>query len=239
MINPEIKILYEDDSLLVVDKPAGIVVFPEGNTKEKTLIDLLLDRYPYLKNSGEKPRYGIAHRLDRDTSGILLVAKNDKIFSFLKEQFKKRSVEKKYLALIIGHLSKKEGIIETLIGRSQKNRKKQSVYLPNEPKSEGKRKAITFYKLLKSFDNYDLVEAKPKTGRKHQIRTHFAYIGHPIAGDRIYAFKNQPLLRGLNRQFLHASYLKIKLLNGKIKEFSSSLPKNLKETLDSLESKPS
>jgi 23S rRNA pseudouridine1911/1915/1917 synthase len=190
-----------------------------------------LEKYPYLENAGEKPRYGIAHRLDKDTSGVLLVAKNNEAFELLQKQFKERAVEKKYLLLVAGHLENKEGIIDTLVGRSPGNRKKQATYLPHGPESKGKRRAITSYKVLKKFGNYDLVEAKPKTGRKHQIRVHFAHINHPIAGDKIYSFKNQLCPEGLQRQFLHASYIKIKLPSGKIKELNSELPEDLKSAL--------
>lgn len=242
MLNRKIKIIYEDEDLLAIDKPAGIVVFHEDETKEKTscgeqgrtIIDYFIEKFPYLKNAGETPRYGIVHRLDKDTSGILLVAKNDKTLEFLQKQFKERKVEKKYIALLVGHLKNNEGIIETLIGRSPGDRRKQKVYLPQEPNSQGKRKAITKYKVLQKFENYDLIEIEPKTGRKHQIRAHLAYLGHPVAGDKLYGFKNQLCPKGLERQFLHASYLKIKLLNGRSKEFQSKLPKDLKEILNNL-----
>jgi 23S rRNA pseudouridine1911/1915/1917 synthase len=227
----EFDILYEDGNVLVIDKPAGIVVFPEGKTTEKTLIDYLLENFPYLRNAGEPPRYGIAHRLDKDTSGILLVAKNSKTLKFLQKQFKEGEVEKKYLALVTGNIKTEGGRIETLIGRSPKDRKKQKVYLANEPGSEGKRKAITEYKVLEKFKNYTLIEALPKTGRKHQIRVHLAHLSHPIVGDKMYGFKNQPLPEGLKRQFLHASYLRIELPDGGRKEFKSGLPNDLKTCL--------
>ena len=138
---------------------------------------------------------------------------------------------------MVGHLENKEGVIDTLIGRSPANRKKQKIYLPNEPKSEGKRNTVTFYKVLKKFRNYDLVEAKPKTGRKHQIRAHFAYLSHPIAGDKVYGFKNQLCPKELKRQFLHASHIKIKFTDGKIKEIMSELPEDLEKTLKTLNDK--
>ncbi len=213
MENSKFKVIYEDEDLLVIDKPAGVV-------------------------ADDIPRR--VHRLDKDTSGVLLVAKNDKTLEFLQKQFKEGKVEKKYLALVVGHLKAEKGEIETLIGRSPKDRRKQKVYLPNEPGAEGKRKAITRYKLLQRFKNYDLVEAELLTGRKHQIRTHFAYLGHPIAGDKLYGFKGQIYPKGLKRQFLHAKYLKIKLPNNQIKstvytqEFKSELPQDLKETLNNL-----
>jgi 23S rRNA pseudouridine1911/1915/1917 synthase len=233
----ELKILYEDENALVINKPAGIVVFPEGPTTEKTLIDYLLERFPNLKNVGKLPRYGIIHRLDKDTSGILLIAKNDKALEFFQKQFKERKVVKKYLALVVGNIKENQGRIETLIGRSPKNRKKQRVYLPFEPlvKEKKLREAITEYKVLERFNDYTLIEAIPKTGRKHQLRVHFSNLGHPIAGDRIYGFKNQPSPKNLNRLFLHSHYLKIKLPKGGEIEIESALPKDLKRVLENLE----
>ena len=162
MPNEKFKVIYENNDLLVIDKPAGMVV-------------------------DDIPRR--VHRLDKDTSGILLIAKNDQALEFFQKQFKERRVEKKYIALIVGHLKTKQGIIETLIGRSPKDRRKQKVFLAGEPDSQGKREAVTKYKVLKRLKNFDLVEITPKTGRKHQIRCHFAYLGHPIVGDKMYGFK--------------------------------------------------
>lgn len=232
----EWKIIYEDKNLMILEKPAGKVVFAEKKTGSKTLIDLLLEKFPYLKKAGKPPRYGTIHRLDKETSGILLVAKNEKTLAFFQKQFETRKVIKKYIALVSGILRENFGRIETLIGRSQRDHLKQKVYFPFEPKSEGKRKAITEYRVLKRFKRYTLVEVIPKTGRKHQIRVHFSYLGHPIVGDQIYGFKNQILPQRLKRHFLHASYLKIKLSEGKEVEFKSDLPKDLKEVLKSLES---
>ena len=203
----ELNILYEDEDLSVIDKPAGV----NCDDFEKRV-----------------------HRLDKNTSGILLVAKNDKALEFLQKQFKEREVKKKYLALVAGNLKKEEGVIETLIGRSPGDRRKQKVYLPGEPNAQEKRKAVTEYKVLQRFENYTLIKVEPKTGRKHQIRTHLAYLGHPIAGDKLYGFKNQPRPERLKRQFLHASYLKVKLPNGKTKEFKSELPNELKLCLQNL-----
>ena len=207
MQKSKVKIIYEDDNLLVIDKPAGVV-------------------------ADEIPRR--IHRLDKDTSGILLVAKNDKALEFLQKQFKEREVKKKYLALVAGNLKKEEGVIETLIGRSPGDRRKQKVYLPGEPNSQGKRKAVTEYKVLQRFENYTLIEVEPRTGRKHQIRTHLAYFSHPIAGDKLYGFKGQICPKELKRHFLHASYLKIKLPSGKIKIFKSNLPEDLKKVLNQI-----
>jgi len=239
-----LKIIYEDNDLLVIDKPAGIVVFNEGSTEstrsglvDKTVIDYLIEQKPELKNVGETPRYGIAHRLDKDTSGILLVAKSAENLIFFQNQFKNREVGKKYTALVTGVIKNDKGVIETLIGRSPKDPRKQKAYLPEDPKTENKRLAITEYKVLRRFKNYTLLEAKIKTGRKHQIRCHLAYLHHPIAGDKMYGFKNSSIPTGLDRQFLHAGYLKITLPNGEIKEFNSELPEELNNVLKILNTK--
>jgi 23S rRNA pseudouridine1911/1915/1917 synthase len=195
------KVIYEDEDVKVLDKPAG------------TVID-------------DIPRR--VHRLDKDTSVVFLVAKNDKALDFLQKQFQERKVEKKYLALVTGHLKNKQGVIETLLGRSPQDRRRQKVFLTGEPKTQGKRKAVTRYKALQKLKDYDLIEAEPKTGRKHQIRVHLSYLGHPVAGDKMYGFKGQPCPKGLKRQFLHAASLKIKLPSGQTKKFQSELPKDLK-----------
>jgi len=230
----DFNIIYEDENILVIDKPAGITVFPEEPTDEKTLIDYLLEKFPYTKDAGQAPRHGIAHRLDKDTSGIILVAKNNKTLDFLQAQFQEGKIVKKYIALIAGHLKTDKGKIETLIGRSPKDRRKQKTYLSNDPNIAGKRKALSEYRLLQRFENYDLIEVEPKSGRKHQIRAHLTHLNHPIAGDKLYGFKNQPCPDGLKRQFLHASYIKITLPNGEKKEFESDLSKDLKEILKEL-----
>jgi len=221
------KRIYEDENLIAIDKPAGIVVYPN-------LIKELFKKFPYLKNVGRAPRYGIVHRLDKETSGILLIAKNNKALDFFQSQFKARQVEKKYLALVVGEIRENQGIIKTLIGRSKKDGKKQKIYLPGSPDSKGKRKAITQYRVLEKFKDYTLIEVQIKTGRKHQIRIHFAGILHPVAGDKVYGFKNQPKPKGLERQFLHANYLKITLPSGEIKEFKSRLPDELEKVLKNL-----
>jgi len=195
------RIIYEDDDLLVYDKPAGI-------------------------NCDDFPKR--VHRLDKDTSGIFLVAKNEEALNFLQKQFKERKVEKKYISLVGGHLKNQTGEIKTLLGRSPNDRRKQKIFMPQEPDAENKREAETHYKVLQRFKDYDLIEAEPKTGRKHQIRVHLAHLGHPIAGDKLYGFKGQPVPSSLKRQFLHASFLKIKLPNNQIKEFKSELPEELK-----------
>lgn len=204
----EEKIIYEDKDLVVIEKPPK-------------------------KNSDDFPKR--IHRLDKDASGILLVAKNQKALEFFQKQFKERKVKKEYLVLVWGHLNQKEGQIKTLIGRDPKNKLKQKVYLPFEPKSENKREAITEYKILKRYKDYDLLKVRTLTGRKHQIRVHFCWLGHPIAGEKIYRFKNQKDPASLKRLFLHASCLKIKMPDGKTKIFRSELPSDLKKVLKNLE----
>jgi len=218
-----IKILYENNDVLVVDKPAGIVVIPD-------LIDELIKKYPELKSVGETPRYGIVHRLDKDTSGILLVAKSTKGLIFLQKEFINRRVEKKYITLAEGEIKEEFGEIKNFIARSKKDFRKQAV------SSDG-REAITEFKVLKRFEDYTFLEVQIKTGRRHQIRCHLSFLKHPIVGDKLYSFKNSKIPEGLTRQFLHASYLKIQLPNGKTEEFKSDLPEELNKILENLKEK--
>lgn len=231
----QLAIIYQDENIVVVDKPAGISVFPEGGGQGKTAIDLLSQQFPKLHFVGKAPRYGIVHRLDKDTSGVLLVAKNERTLQLLQKQFMEGEVEKKYLALVVGNVKKENGIVETFLGRSPKDRRRQKVYREGEPAGKAQlRRAITEYKVLRRFKNFALLEIVTHTGRKHQIRTHMAYLHHPIAGDKLYGFKNQPHPPGLKRQFLHAISLSITLPEGKRKTFSSPLPKDLKMVLSQL-----
>ncbi|MBX4201200.1 RluA family pseudouridine synthase [Candidatus Parcubacteria bacterium] len=229
----DIEVIYQDEDVMVVEKPAGVVVFPEGQTTENTLIDALILEYPELKNAGEAPRYGVVHRLDKGTSGLLLVAKTPEALIFLQKQFKNRTVEKKYKALASGQIKEHWGTIHTLIGRAKNDPRKQKAY-PLDQELPGLREAITQYNVLERFDEYTLIDVQIKTGRKHQIRCHLAYIRHPVAGDGLYGFKDSPTPEGLERQFLHASYLKIETPSGQIKEFNSDLPEDLKSILITL-----
>ncbi len=239
----EIKIIYEDNDVLVVDKPAGIVVFCETPAEALAkagsqiyLIDELIKQHSKLTQVGEAPRYGIVHRLDKDTSGILLVAKSNESLIFLQNQFINRALEKKYVCLVEGTIKEDKGEIKTLIGRAPGDKRKQKAYPLNET-GLGKREAITEYKVIKRYEKYTLLEVEIKTGRRHQIRCHFSYLQHPIAGDKLYGFKNSPIPDGLTRQFLHAAELKIKLPNGEIKEFKSELPKELQGVIKNLKNK--
>lgn len=233
-----LKILYEDDSLLVIDKPPGISVWKEGVRQSETIADLLMGQFPELEKLGETRRYGIVHRLDKDTSGILLVAKTKELFDFLQEQFRKRDVEKRYICLVEGNVKSDQGVIDTFLGRSPADRRKQKAY-PLKEQAKGQRQAKTEYRVLQKFQDasggwYTLLETTPKTGRKHQIRAHMVYLNTPIAGDRLYGFKNQRIPEGLARQFLHASYIKIPMPEGARKEFSSQLPEDLQNILEQL-----
>ena len=209
-----LNILFENATLQVVDKPAGIDI--------EEVQEMLL--------KGFSP----AHRLDKDTSGVLLIAKTKDALEFLQAQFKARKIQKTYLCLVEGSLEQQEGEIVTLLGRSPNDRRKQKVFLPGEPGSERKREASSQYRVLKHYQGYTFLEVKPKTGRKHQIRVHLSYLGHPIAGDRLYGFKNQQVPKGLKRQFLHAHSLRLTMPSGKVKEFTSELPADLNTVLEKI-----
>nr|MBC7245057.1 RluA family pseudouridine synthase [Chloroflexota bacterium] len=220
-------IVYEDADIVVVDKPAGMVVHPAHSHRSGTLVNALLAHCPDLGGIGGELRPGIVHRLDKDTSGLLVVAKNDAAYRHLQHQFKQRLVHKTYLALTEGILEAAHGVIEAPIGRDPQQRKRMAV-LPR-----GGREARTEYRALEYFAQHTLVEAEPITGRTHQIRIHFAFIGHPVAGDRVYGFRKQRL--PLPRQFLHAARLAFTLpASGQPIEFSSPLPDDLAAVLDIL-----
>ena len=225
----KIEIVFQNDNLLVVDKPAGLPVYEQEG--KNSLMEKLVQQEPDLSKVGHSPRYGLVHRLDKETSGLILVAKNNKALEFFQKQFQARTAKKKYLALVDGHLCPKEESINTLIGRSKQDFRKQKVFLPLEPKVGRARKAITDYKVLKEYPHCSLIEVSPQTGRKHQIRVHLAWKHHPIIGDEKYGFKGQFKVKCLRRLFLHAFYLKVKLMNGEEKEFSLPLPEDLKKVL--------
>jgi len=207
-----IPIVYENKDLLAVNKPAGILVHPIKNEK-----NTLIDQFPNTK---------LVHRLDRDTSGLLLLAKNKNTYNWLKNQFKNRKVIKKYLALVQGNPKQKAGIITKSISRSKKRGRIQTTAPIGK-----KRTAVTRYKVLKNYKKYSLLEVSPKTGRTHQIRVHLASIGHPVVGDEKYKFKRQTCPPELDRQFLHASYLKFKTPKGKTIKLESKLPEKLAKIL--------
>jgi 23S rRNA pseudouridine1911/1915/1917 synthase len=228
-----LEIVYEDQVLLVVDKPAGMVVHPAPGHSGGTLVNALLAHCPELA-AGEDDRPGIVHRLDRDTSGLILVAKNEKARRALQRQFKERQVHKAYVALLDGHLYPAWGRIEAAVGRDPHHRQRMSV-------QTGGREATTEYHVLEQFahqvgpaaGDYTLVEAEPHTGRTHQIRVHFASIGHPVVGDGVYGRRRTSL--PVSRQFLHARRLGFKHPStGQRLELEAPLPEELAALLDLL-----
>ncbi len=223
-LSPEaipLNIIYEDDDLLVINKPAGLTVHPAPGHPSHTLVNALLSHFPALADVGDSLRPGIVHRLDKDTSGVMLVAKNRAAQLNLSDQFKAHSVSKAYLVLVKGRLTPEEGIIEAAIGRDPRNRKRMAVV------AEG-REARTEYRVVKYLGNYTLLEVMPETGRTHQIRVHLSAIGFPVVGDKVYGVKSAHL----SRQFMHASHLGFKSpSSGEYVEFTSELPPDLEQAL--------
>ncbi|MDF1498184.1 MAG: RluA family pseudouridine synthase [Patescibacteria group bacterium] len=230
---PEIKIIYEDDNVIVIDKPAGILSQKASSSKTPCITDFLIKYFPKIEKVGEnEQRYGIVHRLDKDTSGVMIVAKNNESFEFLKEQFKNRKTQKKYITLVYGIVAPKEGTINLKIGRSKTNPLMQTVIDSKKKEDIKSREAITNYKTIESFKNYSLLEVSPKTGRMHQIRVHLKSLGFPVVGDKKYFFKKYRNSKiEPERQFLHANKLKISLIDGNVSTFESKLPKDLKNFL--------
>ncbi len=222
----EPKIIFEDDCLLVVDKPAGMVVNRAKTVKGKTLQDWLEKNFQFSIFNFQKCRSGIVHRLDKETSGLLLIAKTQKAFDNLQKQFKQRRVKKKYLALAHGKLASQKGEIVLPIGRMKKDREKFGIEV------EG-RKARTKYKMLKYYDALSLVELMPSTGRTHQLRVHLSFLGHPIVSDLKYGGKRAKKDRSwCPRLFLHAAYLGFYHPgDGRFCEFTTSLPSKLKNVI--------
>lgn len=229
-MNNDIVIIHEDKDFLALAKPAGIAVHGGKSVRGETLVDWLIAKYPEVKRVGDDPttRPGIVHRLDKETSGVMVVARNQKTFEVLKQLFKARQVRKTYLALVVG-APKKSGVIDAAIGRQIRNPLKRGVGRG----IRAERAAITRYRVLENFSGFSLVEVKPETGRMHQIRVHFASIGHPIASDRIYGGA-RALAPGLERQFLHAASLSFSYPEGRRWQFEASLPEELDAVLKSL-----
>lgn len=245
-VRPEaipLDIVYEDADLVVVNKPAGMVVHPAYGHQTGTLVNAILAHCPEIADVGDTLRSGIVHRLDKDTSGLIIVAKNDVARQHLQRQFKRREVKKVYLALLEGHLEPSQGLIEAPIGRDSRRRKRMAVVRAEK----GGREARTEYRVTEYFALqgsgmsrlYTLVEAEPVTGRTHQVRVHFAFIGHPLVGDSVYGRRRQRLadygLPPLGRQFLHAQSLGLRLpRSNQYVEFRAELPPDLREVLGKL-----
>jgi len=200
-IRPEpipLEVVYEDEGLLAVNKPAGMVVHPAAGHSSGTLVNALLAYSPQVADVGGLERAGIVHRLDKDTSGLLLVAKDPETHAALQRQFKHRQVRKTYLALVEGRVQPREGVIEVPVGRDRRERKRMAATRTGRP-------AVTQYRVKETFHNQTLLEVRPHTGRTHQVRVHLAWLGYPLVGDQVYGHRRQPLLPG--RHFLHACEL--------------------------------
>lgn len=223
-------ILFENDDLFVINKPAGMVVHPAAGHSSGTLVNAVLGYDPEIEGIGGEERPGVVHRLDKETSGLIVLAKNERAHRWLQDQFRLRKVEKTYLALVDGKPPTPSGRVEAHIGRDPSHRKKMAIV----SESRG-REAISEYKTMESFDKHTLLEFHPLTGRTHQIRLHCEFLGCPIVGDEIYGRKKPSIEIG--RHFLHAFRLKIILPNeSQAKFFEAPLPEELERVLISLRS---
>lgn len=223
--NIPLDIVYQDDDVAVVNKPQGMVVHPSAGHSSGTLVNALMYHIKDLSSINGVVRPGIVHRIDKDTSGLLMIAKNDKAHNTLAAELKDKKSLRKYLAIVHGNLPNDRGVIEAPIGRSDKDRKKQAVTAKGKP-------ALTRFQVLERFGDYTLVELTLETGRTHQIRVHMAYIGHPVAGDPLYGPRKT--LKG-HGQFLHAQTLGFTHpKTGETMTFSAPVPAIFQETLEQL-----
>lgn len=239
----EPKIIFEDEDFLVIDKPSGVLVHPTARQEQNTLVDWLVQKYPEVKNVGEeKYREGIIHRLDKDVSGIMLVARTQAGFLHLKNQFKEKKILKKYLALVYGVATEHEGKIDLPIGRNEEGKFVAHPRVQNSKFKENDKYAITLYQLMDTMRDYSLLEVKILTGRTHQIRAHLSAIGHPIVGDLEYGPK-KPFLKKFSKRikvlnapriFLHSHTIGFYNLNNEWVEFEAPLPKELINFLGTL-----
>lgn len=224
--NIPLDIIYQDKDIAIINKPQGMTVHAGNGTHGSTLVNALLYHLDSLSGINGVIRPGIVHRIDKDTSGLLVVAKNDAAHLSLSEQIKNKTCHRIYLALLEGTVKQNDGIIDTFIGRSDKNRTMMAV------KDSGRR-AVTHFKVLKRYKEFTLAEFKLETGRTHQIRVHCKYIGHPIVGDPVYGYKKNKF--GLNGQLLHAIRLQfVHPTTGKVMTFEAPLPDYFKKVLKSL-----
>jgi 23S rRNA pseudouridine1911/1915/1917 synthase len=221
-------IIFENDDLMVVNKPAGMVVHPAAGHSSGTLVHAALGHAPEMIGIGGEKRPGVVHRLDKDTSGLILLAKNDQAHRWLQDQFRFRKIIKTYLALVDGKPPTPSGRIEAPVGRDSVHRKLMSVTSSNKG-----REAVSEYRTVEAFKNHVLLEVHPLTGRTHQIRLHLKLIGCPVAGDKVYGHTHATI--PVNRHFLHATRLTI-LLPGDVKPttFDAPLPQELEEVLEKL-----
>lgn len=236
-----IEILYEDDEVVAINKPAGLVVHSDGKTKEQTLVDWILQKYPELKDVGESgktstgevvPRPGIVHRLDRETSGVMLVAKTEESFQGLKKQFQNHEIEKVYEAFVVGEMKNDEGTIDRSISRSGRDFR---MWTAQRGGRGEQRDAVTDYKVLIRSMGYSLVEVHPKTGRTHQIRVHFKAINYPLVADILYG-KGRENILGFQRLALHSKQVTFNDLLGKEHTIIAPYPKDFEEARAILQS---
>ncbi len=222
-------IIFENEELIVVNKPAGMVVHPAAGHAGGTLVNAVLGHEPDMEGIGGEERPGLVHRLDKDTSGIIVLAKNERAHRWLQDQFRDRKVEKTYLALVDGKPPTPTGRVEAAIDRDPSHRKKMAIM------QNGKgREAVSEYRTLESFHKHTLLEFHPHTGRTHQIRLHCAFLNCPIVSDPIYGHRHSTI-PSLKRQFLHAHQLKIILPGKKLAQtFEAPLPDDLQQVLDAL-----
>ena len=219
-----LSIVFEDEDLIVIDKPAGMTVHPAPGNEDHTLANAVLAHAPDIEGIGGERRPGIVHRLDKDTSGLIIIAKNERVHANLSDQFKSREVSKVYLALVVGHPSPPEADIDAPIGRHPHDRQRMAIVSTGRP-------SITRYRVVTSYSRSTLVEARPRTGRTHQIRVHLSSVGHPVVGDTTYG----RLAEGLSRQFLHAHHLAFTHpASGETIRFTAELPSDLRSYLDRL-----
>lgn len=232
-------IIYEDNNILAINKPSGLVVHSDGKTNIKTLVDWIVSRYPEMEKIGEPltlssgeiiHRAGIVHRLDKDTSGVLIVAKNQETFLFLKKQFQSGTIKKEYRTIVYGLVKEKNGVIETPIGRSAKDFRIRST----DARARGlKRKALTEYTVLAFSDSFSYLSVYPKTGRTHQIRVHLKSIQHPVLCDILYA-PRRACPPEIGRLALHAHKIQARLPNETVLIIEAPLPDDFKNALHAL-----
>lgn len=240
------EIIYENSDYIVINKPAGLVVHSDGKTAERTLVDWIIENYPEIRGVGEPmiienkgvettiDRPGIVHRLDRETSGVMIIAKNQESFEFFKNAFKDRDIEKTYQAIVWGHVKEDEGTIDAPIARSKSDFRKWSA---QRGKRGAQRPAVTDYKVLARFednkDKFSFIELHPHTGRTHQIRVHMKYFNHPIICDSLYA-EGKPAVLGFARTALHSRKIEFTDMIGEEKSFEAPYPEDFLDTIAKL-----
>lgn len=223
-----LKVIYEDEDILVLSKQAGLVVHPAAGHPDGTLVNALLHAIPDLGEIEGEVRPGIIHRLDRDTSGLMVVAKNERSLHILQKMVRERGVKRWYLTLVHGIPPTSAGTIEAPIGRDPKDRKRMAVIEQGKP-------AITNFHVIETLDRFSLLEVELVTGRTHQIRVHLAYIGYPVAGDQVYGRRSGETPLNLSRQFLHAHHLLFSHpMTGEMMDFYDPLPPDLQSVLGKL-----